>query len=490
MSNDLFNFDLFNFEDDGPSPEEIAAEEERQEIMWTSYVNEMLTVLKEYVHLSDEEYENSSSTQASFTLTELLSTVKEILSEHVGTRASERDTSSDTSSTNSGVEDSCDKNNDTEELPSYIASLHSALPLFALALSGPAKCVYLPALEDTASLTSSVEVLSSKAWVDDSKAEVTDGTEDTASGVESEAPRESEVSEVNEADGTDGTDGTDRDVDDEKTVVTKGAEVVDGKTAETVGETTNCGTVQSSVRNEVEEETESKEDHEDSDMDDDSLYELPAKPILLPLRLGTDIRSYRNPDSLKPRCGLMKVKIAQLLQMLICCRYEAIDLVVAELGLLSRLWDLFFLHEGNNTLHCAVTNATIDILEGTSVALKYALLNDSDGCNLVTRILDSFELNETRLANGDSRLCYMGQLSMCAFELVRSTDPIVCETLSKAEDRWEQFQVQTLEALADLDQKQLGDPIPEPVVSEAQDHQMLLENLTAILSSLRLSGSN
>ena len=50
---DLYDFDLFNF-DTGPSAEEIAAEQERQEIMWTSYVKEMLSVLTVYFQAKEE----------------------------------------------------------------------------------------------------------------------------------------------------------------------------------------------------------------------------------------------------------------------------------------------------------------------------------------------------------------------------------------------------------------------------------------------------
>ena len=219
-----------------------------------------------------------------------------------------------------------------------------------------------------------------------------------------------------------------------------------------------------------------------------ALLLFPADPILLPLTLGSNVPSHRSPSNSKPRCGLMKVKIIQLLQMMICCRYEAINSVIVELGLLPQLWDLFLLHERNNTLHCAVTHATIDILEGTSVVLKRELLG-AGGCNLVGRILNAFELNEKRLGVGESRLCYMGQLSMCAFELARSSDVIVQDMLSKVGSRWEDFNTHTLVVLAELDQQQLGDPVPVPVVEESQDHQMLLENLTAILSSLRLQTS-
>jgi hypothetical protein len=229
----------------------------------------------------------------------------------------------------------------------------------------------------------------------------------------------------------------------------------------------------------------------DSDEDENVILELPAKPIPLPLELGPDMPSHRNPTNLQPRCGLTKVKVVKLLQMMICCRYDAIDSMIVELGLLSKLWTLFFLHERNNTLHCAVTHATLDILEGTSTVLKHELLTKPDGCNLVARILDSFALNDARLSSGKSRLCYMGQLSMCAFEIVRSSDTTVLEALKNSGARWEHFQHQTLDTLVQLDQQQLGDPVPMPVVSDdAQDHQMLLENLTAILSSLRLSSSN
>ena len=104
---DLYDFDLFNF-DTGPSAEEIAAEQERQEIMWTSYVKEMLSVLTVYVQAKEEDSKDAAdhndasiSTQPAFTLNELLDTVLEILSEHVSSRAADRDVSTDDSESES-----------------------------------------------------------------------------------------------------------------------------------------------------------------------------------------------------------------------------------------------------------------------------------------------------------------------------------------------------------------------------------------------------
>ena len=242
------------------------------------------------------------------------------------------------------------------------------------------------------------------------------------------------------------------------------------------------------------------DDNDDDDDDDDEEEEneidlstnsllLLGDPIPLPLKLGSDMPSYRNPTNLKPRCGLMKVKVAQLLQMMICCRYPSINAAVVELGLVQRLWNLFFLHERNNTLHCAVAQATLDILDSTSMVLKRNLLGtELEDCNLITNVLESFERNDAEIMNGNGRLCYMGHISMCAFELSRSTDVIVREALINVGGiRWEKFNIDTLEPLTKLDQQNLGDPVPQPPVPEAPDHQMLLENLTAILSSLRLS---
>jgi hypothetical protein len=172
MSTDLYNFDLFNFDDEGPSPEELAAEEERQEMMWTSYVNEMLTVLTEYVQTPSQNTKPDSHNGSSFTLSELLDTVLEIISEHVTSRTAEREGSRDNSTNGEMTE----TNEDTSEenlpdLPPVIASLYSAMPLFALALSGSAKHICLSALNSPMPSKQDT-VVSSKAW-DESKAQET-----------------------------------------------------------------------------------------------------------------------------------------------------------------------------------------------------------------------------------------------------------------------------------------------------------------------------
>ena len=503
---DLFDFDLFSF-DHGPTPEELAAEQERQEAMWVSYVNEFLTVLTVFVHSSPEEEEQkkqqgTSCTEAALSLSELIDTVLEILSEHVTSRVSTRNASHDDSTE---VQDESDEEEEEEEeeesgnkLPPVLASLHSALPLFSMTLAGPAKPVYLSPLVSTAvspRLGAPVggEVVAAKAW-------------DVASAESSSTEVKVTEDRVGKEDGEGGED-------DGVVAVTSASDVASTASVEglDVGSLTDKTEVDGNKGTDVKEEEEEKEkekeldgekgeegeeggEEEEEEEEEEAsmaLYSLgPADPIPLPLKLGTDIHSDRDSSVVRPRCGLMKVKVAQLLQMMISCRYPAINGAIVELGLMRRLWDLFFLHERNNTLHCAVVKATIEILEGTSVNLKHELLSETEGCDLVVKILNSFELNDARLAAGHSRLCYMGQLTVCARELCQSTDDFVVSALSKVGERWENFKVATLAPLDELDRRPLGGVVPEPEVPEEQDHQMLLENLTAILSSLRLSSAS
>ena len=494
-SEDLYDFDLFNFDHGGPTQEEIAQEQERQEMMWTSYVNEMLSVLREYLEDDDESKSHTGATaptqQPALTLNELLDTVIEILSEYVSARVADRDASRDDcmgvgvegegegagegvgvgegegqsheDGTNNEGGGSSQKRLGISELPPVLASLHSALPLFSTVLTGVAKklCLY-PLLTKVVSQTK-VEL------------EIVAGEEEKEGETEKEI--KTEIAET---------------VSETKVVLeTVASEVETEKTVSAAaGE-------EEEEEAEVEAEDNSPDEEildnieEDSETLTSSVLQYPADSIGLPLRLGSMIPSYRNPSSLKPRCGLMKVKVAKLLQMMVCCRYAAIDIAIVELGLLKRLWDLFFLHARNNTLHCAVAHTTIDILDGSSKVLKRHLLGvDDDDCNLVGKIVASFERNQMELDEGRSRLCYMGHISMCAFELVRSTDSVVEEALENAGAIWETFQTETLDPLIKLDASTMGAPVPQPVVPDAPDHQMLLENLTAILSSLRLSASN
>ena len=509
---DLFDFDLFSF-DHGPTPEELAAEQERQEAMWVSYVNEFLTVLTVFVHSSPGEeaqkkQQGASCTEAALSLSELVDTVLEILSEHVTSRVSARNTSHDDSTE---VQDESDEEEEEEEeeesgnkLPPVLASLHSALPLFSMTLAGPAKPVYLsPLISTTVSprLGALVggEVVAAKAWdvasaePSSTEVKVTEDREGKEGGEGGEddgvvaVTSASDVASTVSVDGLDVGNLTDKtEVDGSKGTDVKEEEEEKEKEKERDGE--KGGEEEEEEENEEKEEKEEKGEGEEASI---ALYTLgPADPIPLPLKLGTDIHSDRDSSVVRPRCGLMKVKVAQLLQMMISCRYPAINGAIVELGLMRRLWDLFFLHERNNTLHCAVVKATIEILEGTSVNLKHELLSETEGCNLIVKILDSFELNDARLTAGHSRLCYMGQLTACARELCQSTDDFVVSALSKVGERWENFKVATLAPLDELDRRPLGGVVPEPEVPEEQDHQMLLDNLSSILSSLRLSSAS
>ncbi len=67
---------------------------------------------------------------------------------------------------------------------------------------------------------------------------------------------------------------------------------------------------------------------------------------------------------LKPRCGILRVKVAGMLAELLRFRAEPLNQEFVELGFFPILIDLFFKYDCNNILHNSVVSCAIAALEG------------------------------------------------------------------------------------------------------------------------------
>ncbi len=271
---------------------------------------------------------------------------------------------------------------------------------------------------------------------------------------------------------------------------------------------------------------------------------LVAESVPQGLDVPSHTRNQHLPGELTPRCGLVRVKVAKMVSMLLAYRHDTVNAAVAELGLVRRLWSMFFAHPRNNVLHCTVSRATLEILRGRSAALKAELVEEPTGCGLLRRILEAFAENDALVAAGKARLCYMGQLTEVALEVLgqqeaaqrqaqtvkeagkvneagreekgaaaadappESTsaaadgkdtadavaagesagDDPVRQAVAQLGDRWARFAHGTLVPLRELQGRAIGGPAPAAAQEEEEEEDqsaMLLENLTQILNSLR-----
>jgi len=211
-----------------------------------------------------------------------------------------------------------------------------------------------------------------------------------------------------------------------------------------------------------------------------------AAPIDIPGELPSDLVS--TSGALKPRCGILRVKIAAMIAELVRFRTEALDNVLVELGVLQILMDLFFTYDSNNMLHNAVTSSVITILEGSCVPLQKELL---ENCQLLNRIIKAFEDNEVERAKDKSRQRpYIGaltQISTVVNEVAVSGDrDFIAETVENNPE-WKVFVETFLKPLQEIHARQIGGAAPPRAnhVEEEYDQGDIWNNLAKILSSFR-----
>ena len=214
-----------------------------------------------------------------------------------------------------------------------------------------------------------------------------------------------------------------------------------------------------------------------------------AAPIEIPGELPSDLVS--TSGALKPRCGVLRVKIAAMIAELVRFRTEALDNVLIELGVLQILMDLFFTYDSNNMLHNAVTSSVITILEGSCVPLQRELL---ENCQLLNRIVKAFEDNEVERAKDKSRQRpYIGaltQISTVVNEVAVSGDRDFIAERVENNPEWKVFVETFLKPLQEIHARQIGGAAPPRAnhMEEEHDQGDIWNNLAKILSSFRGNG--
>ena len=190
---------------------------------------------------------------------------------------------------------------------------------------------------------------------------------------------------------------------------------------------------------------------------------------------------------LKPRCGILRVKVAGMLAELLRFRAESLDQEVVDLGLLPMLIDLFFKYDCNNILHNAVASCAITALEGQHVPLQESLLVK---CNLLERIMEAWEDNDADKAKDKSRgRPYMGaltQISTVVNNVAAAGDKSFVSEHVSGNKAWDSFVETQLKVLLELHARQIGGPPPQAMaMHEEIDQGDIWNNLAKILSSFR-----
>lgn len=89
--------------------------------------------------------------------------------------------------------------------------------------------------------------------------------------------------------------------------------------------------------------------------------------------------------------GLYRLKLVQLVNVLVSLNYHFIDNQLIEHRVIARVIDLFFQYKWNNILHCTVQNMVINILTNKPSFLSLHILRD---CHLLERILQAQQNEE------------------------------------------------------------------------------------------------
>lgn len=111
---------------------------------------------------------------------------------------------------------------------------------------------------------------------------------------------------------------------------------------------------------------------------------------------------------ISPRCGIIRVKICELISSLIKLQYTSIDTSLVEVGIIRSCVALLFQYHWNNMLHSAVQNIIRSIVEGPSLDLKIELLQ---GCSLGELLIDAHFGNERDISLPKGRRRgYMGHV--------------------------------------------------------------------------------
>eukprot|EP00949_MAST-11_sp_MAST-11-sp1_P004371 g4371.t1 len=189
--------------------------------------------------------------------------------------------------------------------------------------------------------------------------------------------------------------------------------------------------------------------------------------------LGADIEeAYEMGPSLpsgKPRCGLLRTKVASTITAIAGLGYGQIEIAILQEGFIPRLIDMLFQFELNSVLHHSVGSLLNICIESQSQGLHRAVLVEA---SLLERIIQSFSESERDIAEGKRGKGYIGILTSLAGRIQEAADngkEAVVEAIAGC-DRWASFFEETILPIHELYQKPLGGPLPQvPVMGEHAD---------------------
>ncbi|XP_029438560.1 serine/threonine-protein phosphatase 6 regulatory subunit 3 isoform X3 [Rhinatrema bivittatum] len=169
---------------------------------------------------------------------------------------------------------------------------------------------------------------------------------------------------------------------------------------------------------------------------------------------------------LDPPVGNTRLNVIRLVSSLLQTNTQSINLQLIELTTVGVILDMFFKYIWNNFLHTQVEICIALILaspfeqsendivnyqdsSGAHLLLKHIILN----CHLVERILEAWDINEKKQAEGGRRCGYMGHLTRIANCIVHSADKgpnnvlvqqLIKELPDDVQERWINFCIGSL----------------------------------------------
>ncbi|KAJ1470763.1 SIT4 phosphatase-associated protein-domain-containing protein [Baffinella frigidus] len=184
--------------------------------------------------------------------------------------------------------------------------------------------------------------------------------------------------------------------------------------------------------------------------------------------------------TLDPPLGSNRLKILEVMHLLIGLKNSEVDKVMIELGVLPTCLDLFFKYEWHNFLHNLVKKVVEIVVKGENEELQRTLF--SGEAKLLERIMDAHHRNEEECKQAKAtRKGYMGQLREMA-------NMVVSESVAEREEEgaasnpgaammraaldteeWRAFVALFLKPLNEMHDKLIGRPQPGGVYSDDEE---------------------
>ncbi|KAM9659606.1 serine/threonine-protein phosphatase 6 regulatory subunit 3 isoform 3-T7 [Trichechus inunguis] len=164
---------------------------------------------------------------------------------------------------------------------------------------------------------------------------------------------------------------------------------------------------------------------------------------------------------LDPPVGNTRLNVIRLISSLLQTNTSSINGDLIELNSIGVILDMFFKYTWNNFLHTQVEICVALILASPFENTENGTLTDRDTtgdnlllkhlfqkCQLIERILEAWEMNEKKQAEGGRRHGYMGHLTRIANCVVHSTDKgpnstsvqqLIKDLPDEVRERWETF---------------------------------------------------